>query len=354
MILSIVNIFVAILSILLLVVIHELGHFLLAKKFGVRVEEFGIGLPPRLVGKKIGETLYSLNALPVGAFVKMTGEEKRTNDPASFSIKPLWQRMSIVAGGVVAFWIVAIAIFSVLGFTSGIPTAVDDASAGLHPRVQILSVSKNSPAFEAGIEAGDILKNFTKVSDIQNFTQMHKGQKIMLTIERGKKVLTPVLVPRINPPEGEGSLGVVLSRTAFVRYPWYKAPVEGVVTTYQLTARIAVSLFDVLANLAQKRSLPQGVEVSGPIGIVVMLTNFLASGPASFFAFLGILSVYLAIFNALPIPAVDGGRLVFLVVEFFRKKPIAEHIERNMVAISFGILMALFIYVTVHDITRLF
>src|SRR3989338_2290143 len=120
---------IAFLSLIGLVVLHELGHFLAAKKFGVKVEEFGIGLPPRLFGKKVGETLYSLNLLPLGAFVRLTGEEGQNSDPRSFGAKPLAQRALIIGAGVVAFWIISFFIFAILGVTTGIPTGVSDETA---------------------------------------------------------------------------------------------------------------------------------------------------------------------------------------------------------------------------------
>src|SRR3989344_3514488 len=117
---------IAILTIGILVILHELGHFFAAKKLGVKVEEFGIGLPPRLFGKVYRGTIYSVNALPIGGFVRMEGEEKRSDSPESFSKKPLWQRFLVVTAGVVVFWIVAVFIFTFLGATYGIPTAIDE------------------------------------------------------------------------------------------------------------------------------------------------------------------------------------------------------------------------------------
>ncbi|MDP2735032.1 MAG: site-2 protease family protein, partial [bacterium] len=151
--------FVVIISFLVLIVLHELGHYLFARKYGVKVEEFGIGLPPRIVGKKMGETVYSLNLLPLGAFVRLEGEEGVVPGPRSFSSKSLWQRAVIVAAGVVAFWLVAALIFTGLGMTTGVPTGIgDEQVAGvLNPKVQILSVAPDSPAKEAGIEVGDII-----------------------------------------------------------------------------------------------------------------------------------------------------------------------------------------------------
>src|SRR3989344_5469047 len=138
---------VALLSIGILIILHELGHFLAAKKFGVKVEEFGIGLPPRLFGKRIGETLYSLNLLPLGAFVKLTGEEGQSSDPRSFGAKSLLQRAIIVGAGVVAFWVISFFIFAGLALTTGIPASVSDETTEgvLDPRVRVLAIALASP-----------------------------------------------------------------------------------------------------------------------------------------------------------------------------------------------------------------
>lgn len=354
MIFSIIDIAIAVLSILILVAIHEFGHFIVARKFGVRVEEFGIGLPPRVIGKKVGDTIYSLNALPLGAFVRMTGEEQRSQDPASFSVKPVWQRMAIVAAGVIAFWIVAVAIFSVLGFTSGIPMGVDDTDTGvLNPQVQIIGIASKSPAESAKLSAGDIIEKFSTVSAVQTFINSNKGREITLQIQRGATHLNIALIPRANPPEGEGPVGLALARSALVKYPWYRAPVEGTKITLQLTSRISVSLWNLVAGIAHGHGVSKEVQLSGPVGIIVMLKNMLLMGPASFFSFVATLSVYLAVFNILPIPAADGGRLMFLALEFLRKKPLAEKIEQKMILISFGVLIVFFVYVTFKDVMRL-
>ena len=146
----ILTIIIAFISLVGLIVLHELGHFLLAKKFGVKVEEFGIGYPPRLFGKKIGETIYSLNLLPFGAFVKIYGQEERIDDSRSFSSKPFYQKALIVLGGVVVFWIVAAILLSIVMGT-GVPSMIDDNQTGVlrDPKVQIISIAYGSPAEQA-------------------------------------------------------------------------------------------------------------------------------------------------------------------------------------------------------------
>ncbi|MEK7510538.1 MAG: M50 family metallopeptidase [Patescibacteria group bacterium] len=362
------NIFIAILSIGILIILHELGHFFLAKKLGVKVEEFGIGMPPRILGRKWGETLYSVNALPIGGFVRMEGEEKRSGGPGSFSQKPVWQRFLIVAGGVFVFWIIAAVIFGVLGATAGIPMAItDEQTRGVtNPQVQVIGVAPNSPAAAGGIRVGDTIKEIEnkksnikksetgKVGDIQEFTEGQKGQELIVTIQRGSEVLETTLTPREHPPAGEGPMGIALARTTRIAYQWYEAPFQGVVLTGKLTWNILGGLGGLALNLIKGDGLPAGMQVTGPVGVVSLLGNSFQLGISQFFFFIAVLSVYLAIFNTIPIPALDGGRMFFLLLEWIRRKPLPEEWERRMIAISFLILIPLILWVTVNDIGRLF
>src|SRR3989344_4741740 len=172
-----------------LMVIHEFGHFILAKKFGIKVEEFGIGYPPRLFGKKIGETVYSVNLLPFGAFVKVYGEQGGIEDYHSFSGKPMWQRLAIVFGGVISFWVAAAIILGIVAGVWGLPAAVaDDENQRLaDPKVQIIGVSPNSPAESSGLKVGDSIIGFGKVKDFQGFIGANKGEEISLSIKRGSE-----------------------------------------------------------------------------------------------------------------------------------------------------------------------
>lgn len=154
------TIIIVFLSLIGLMVIHEFGHFVIAKKCGVKVEEFGIGYPPRIIGKKIGQTLYSLNLLPFGAFVKIQGEEGGIESAQSFSQKPIWQRASIVIGGVASFWLISAILLSVV-FGIGTFQAISDDEQVANPKVQIIAVAPDSPAEAAGIKVGDTIKKFS-------------------------------------------------------------------------------------------------------------------------------------------------------------------------------------------------
>lgn len=361
------TIFIVAISLIGLLIIHELGHFVFAKKFGVKVEEFGIGLPPRIVGKKIGETIYSLNLLPLGAFVKIKGEEGESEDPRSFSKKPIWQRAIIILGGIFSFWVVAFVIFSVV-FSTGVPTAIpDELNEDLSkkivqtPSVLLIGVNENSPADIAGLEVGDriiYLKNNaekiepTKISEVQAFISFYQGEEIILGIQRGSQLLDIVLVPRISPPEGEGALGVALVRAGILAYPWYEAPLRAIETCVVTTYDIALGLGQALLRVVQGR--PVGVELVGPIGIGKMVSQHFTLGINYFLQFIAVIALYLALFNLLPIPAVDGGRFVFLIIEKIKGSPINRKIEQNINGVVFAFLIILMILVTIKDIVKLF
>src|SRR4030042_1539428 len=187
---SILVLIFAFLSLIALMIIHEFGHFIIAKKFGVRVDEFGIGYPPRLFGKKIGETIYSINLIPLGAFVRIYGEEGSGDDYRSFSNLKIWKRVLIVIGGVAAFWIAAVIIFSIVfAIGADLPVGDQDVQGLANPRITVLSVSSDSPAELAGIKSGDVILkvpdlNTNKISDFQDFTKQNAGKEVVVTVER--------------------------------------------------------------------------------------------------------------------------------------------------------------------------
>lgn len=354
-------------SLITLIILHELGHFLVAKKFGVKVEEFGVFLPPRLWGKKIGETIYSINLIPFGAFVRVQGEEGEAsiNDIRSFGAKPIWQRALIVAAGVIAFWLVAAVLLSLV-MVLGTQVAVSDEADALDARVQIVAVAPDSPAKEAGLKIGDTIREFSisnppldkqfsidKVKELQEFTEQYKGEKIVLTVERGKEFFETSLIPRLDPPEGEGAMGVALVRTAKKSYSFLEAPFRGIEATFRITYNIIASLAGLLGNLILGKGLPQGAEVMGPVGIGALLVDFAQLGIAQYLHFIAVISIYLAIFNILPIPALDGGKLIFLGIEKIKGRPVSPKIEQRVTAFFFTALLLLIVLVTVRDIVKL-
>ncbi|MFH1820443.1 MAG: M50 family metallopeptidase [Candidatus Nealsonbacteria bacterium] len=355
----IVTLLIAFFSLIALVVIHEFGHFVLAKKFGAKVDEFGIGYPPRIFGKKFGETIYSLNILPFGAFVKIHGEEGGVEDYHSFSGKPMWQRALIVVGGVASFWIVAVVLLTLVAGFWGVPQAVSDDENDrlINPMIQVTDVVENSPAGKAGFKIGDFLVDFDKISSLQEFVSSNKGQEITLNVKRGQTVFSTELMPRFFYPEDEGPIGLVLVRVAFKPYTWWEAPLQGLIGTYRLTVDIVSGWVLGLKNLFGLAELPEGVklELVGPLGIFSMLSQYSQIGLNYFLYLIALIAVALALANLLPIPALDGGKLMFLFLEWVRKKPLNEKLEQKITAVFFVLLILMMIFVTIKfDIPKVF
>ncbi|OGZ17446.1 MAG: hypothetical protein A2Z78_02075 [Candidatus Nealsonbacteria bacterium RBG_13_36_15] len=360
----ILTIFIAFFSLIGLVVLHELGHFIMAKRFGVKVEEFGVGLPPRIFGKKFGETIYSINLLPFGAFVKIYGEEKSIEDYRSFSQKPIWQRVFIIIGGVVVFWIVAFVILSIV-MVLGVTTIVDDEANHnlVDSKVQIVQVVANSPAETAGLRIGDTVRELEaddgrlvtdKEKEVRDFIAANRGEKIIFKIQRGSEIFETSLTPRYPPPEKEGAAGIALARTATVKYSWYRAPLEGLSATVNLTIAVIQGWVMILKNIVIGEGLPPGAQILGPVGIMNVFTQMAQLGINYFLRFIALISIYLAVFNILPIPALDGGKLVFLGIEAVRKKPVPQGIEQKLTIFFFALLMILIAWATIRDIIRIF
>lgn len=364
---------IAFLSLIALMIIHEFGHFIIAKKFGVRVDEFGIGYPPRIFGKKIGDTIYSINLLPLGAFVKIYGEEGGVDDYRSFASLKIWKRVLIVIGGVAAFWAAAIIIFSVVfAIGTDLPVSDDDVQGLVNPRVQVIAVAANSPASQAGLKVGDTLLQIesaryesagvgpetvkiSRIKDFQDFTKSHAGEQIKLEVARNNETLEITLSPRTNPPAGEGAVGVGLERLATLikKTSWYMAPIQGAVYTWQTTVNGVVGLYSLFSGLFAQKGLPEGASFAGPLGITVFLANAASYGPGFFLYFIGIICVFIAIFNLFPIPALDGGKLIFLLIEKIKGRPVSAKIEQAITVSFFAILIALSLFITIRfDIPR--
>ncbi len=361
----ILTIIVFLLILGLLIFAHELGHFISAKKAGARVEEFGFGFPPRIFGFKKGDTTYSLNAIPLGGFVKIFGEEqdeKRSDSKFAFYNKPIWQRAIILVMGVVMNLILAVILLSIV-HVLGIPTIVESGQETSYQniQIQIVETAKNSPAENANIKVGDAIISLTygsekieikEIEEVQKFIGFHSGQEISMEIKRGNEIIVKKLTPRIDPPKEEGALGIAMSKTGLISYLWYTAILKG----FEATGRLIVTMVTMFWLLV-KTLLFQGKmigEVAGPIGIAVLTSQVVQLGWVYVLQFAAILSINLAIINILPFPALDGGRLLFLLIEKIKGKPVKVKTERIAHTLGFAILIGLMIVVTLRDVIKLF
>ena len=361
----ILTIIVFILILGILIFAHEFGHYISAKKAGVRVDEFGFGFPPRIFAFKKGETTYSLNLIPVGGFVKIFGEErgeKKSTSKRAFYNKPAWQRAIILFAGVFMNLLVA-AIFLSIVHGIGVPSFVEKGQEANYRniQIQIVEVAKNSPAEKAGIKIGDAIFGLSfnqeavqikEVEDVQNFIAGHIGEELNFTLKRGNETLQKVMIPRSNPPEGEGATGIAMSKTGLISYPWYKAIIKGFETAGKLIVTM-ISLFYLLIKTLILKGTMIG-EIAGPVGIAALTSQMVQLGWVYVLQFTAILSINLAIINFLPFPALDGGRLLFLLIEKIKGKPIKFKTERMAHTIGFAILILLIIVITFRDIVKLF
>lgn len=355
MILITILIFLVILG--LLIFVHELGHFIIAKRAGMRVEEFGFGFPPRLYGIKRGETTYSINWIPLGGFVRILGEDGSHRDDArSFSAKKAYQRFFVLIAGVTMNLLLAVVLLTVNNMI-GIPTAISDDENSTHPTsIQITAIAEASPAQEAGLKIGDVLVSidgtpYTHVRDVQHVIEEHRGNELALGILRGDHELTMKMTPREEHPEDEGALGIGLVRTTLKQYPWTIAPWYGLRDTFMMTIQIIFGFFALMKGLIAGQT---GIadNIAGPVGIVILTKQFTEMGISYLIQFTALLSINLAIINILPLPALDGGRILFIIIEKIKRSPIDKKKEGLIHTIGFISLLVLMGIVTLFDVLK--
>jgi len=345
-------IFFIILSILVLV--HELGHYTVARFIGVHVEEFGFGLPPRIWGKKIGRTIYSLNWLPIGGFVKLAGEDQeglvKVKDgklKEYFFARSKKERAAILIAGVVMNFVLAVGITTYL-LTQGIFEQVG--------RVHIEKIVAGSPADKAGLKEADIVtaiegKTVAEPKDLIETTRAKTGEKVTLTVDRKGESLTIVLVPRKEFPEGEGPMGVSISDLEEKKYSWSQAPGKALVMNLERGRDMLVAIGSMVWRVVQFQS--PGADVAGPIGIAQVTGQAMKFGMKAVLEFMSILSLNLAVLNILPIPALDGGRLLFVFLEKIFGRRVKPAFEQSTHQIGMIILLVLIALISINDILRL-
>ena len=363
------NILIFLLILFFLVLVHEFGHFIVAKKSGIRVDEFAIGFPPRLWKKKIGETIYSINALPLGGFVKIFGEnpdDENTNGPdkaRSFVHKGRPIQAFVLVDGVLMNIIFAWFLFSVaimIGLLA--PGGYAGDRKLIDAQVSILQVLKESPAEKAGFLAGDKIlslesggEKFEKggVEDVMEFISTHGDRKITAEVMRGAetKEIQAMPITGILEDSSRSALGVSLGEVGILKLSFFEAISEAGKITIYVTGAVAIGLYDLIVTAIFGQADLSGL--AGPVGIVGLVGDASNLGFAYLLGFTAMISVNLAVLNLLPFPALDGGRLLFVAIETIIRKRIKPVIANSLNFAGFAILILLMIVVTYNDIVRL-
>lgn len=402
------GVIIGLVILMLLVVAHEFGHFMMARRNGVKVNEFGIGFPPRMIAwtkKEVeinGEKrlkwiripkeewkdkqdglVFSLNWLPIGGFCSMDGESAADKRKGTFGASSFWAKTKILFGGVAMNWLVAFVILTILALT-GMPQFLEnqfylgnDAEVVEVERgVIVKEVLDDSPAAKAGFERED---KIIKVGDTEvktseeviNFGKEHAGKEVKYTIKRGDQ--TQELAVKLNGSDEKYSLGVSMATygQSLIRSTW-SAPIVGAGLTLQLTGETFKSLGDLLWNLVsgviRQFSFDDAVReegrndigvvgdsVSGPVGIIgVIFPTFASTGVTNLAFLAALISVSLACMNILPIPALDGGRWLLIAIYKLRRKELTKETEEKIVSRAFMMLLGLIVLITILDITKLF
>ena len=389
-----IGVVVGLLVLMALVTIHEFGHFIVARRNGVRVLEFGICFPPRAIAwvkdpktkkwkrlpkkdwkKPQDGLIFSLNWLPIGGFCQMDGESDADKRKGTFGAASFWAKTKILFAGVMMNWLAAIVIFTVLAWT-GMPeflqgqfTVAEDTRTVSTP-VEITSVVEGSPAAVAGISEGDKIiaidgNEFLHASDITDYNSAHAGEEVTYTLENRDVEV------KLNSSDSEYLLGVTMATTQSLSYSTWSAPIVGVGLTAQLTGEtfkgVGILLWNLVSGVAEQFSFDSDVResgqeaistvgdsVAGPVGIVgELFPAFTAAGPTNLAFLAALISVSLACMNIIPIPALDGGRWLLIAIYKLRKKKLTKETEEKIVSRAMMVLLALIFIVTILDIVRI-
>ncbi len=337
--------FLVVLAVLILA--HELGHFTTAKAFGVRVDEFGLGFPPRLLSIKLGETRYSLNAVLLGGFTKMAGEED-PKEPRSLASKSAGVRILILSAGSLMNALLPLLLFSIAFM---VPHSL------VIGQVLVEEVVPNSPAARAGMEPGDTIisingRTLNNTIDLRRYIQLNLGKEIAILVKHSDSMTEEVqVIPRWRPPEGEGATGILVSTSnptiVTQSEPFWEAIPLGVKELIETFVLFKNAILSLLIGT-------ESLQLAGPVGIAQITGEVAKAGISPLLEFAAFLSINLAIINMFPIPALDGGRIMFVLLEWIRRgKRISPKTEGLVHAIGFALLMAAILAITYQDIIRI-
>ncbi len=325
----------AIFVFLMVILFHEFGHFIVAKKVGIKVNEFSIGMGPKIFQKESGETKYSIRLLPIGGYVSMEGEDESSNDPRSFNNVSAPSRIAVVAAGAIMNFILAIIVFSIVSFNVGMQTTT------------IAEIIENSPAEQVGIQAGDKIVGINN-NDVKNWDSMvqkintaNPNEEMIVTVLRNDEKINYTLIPEIT----DENIAIIGIRPVIKKS--FLSSVKG---GFQKTGFMIKLMFQFIGMLF--RGQVGTKELSGPVGVIHTIGEVAKYGFINILYLIGFISVNLGFFNLLPIPALDGSRIVFLIIEILRGKPIDPEKEGFVHFIGFVLLIGLMIVVTYQDIIR--
>lgn len=358
----------------LLVFVHEAGHFLVAIWNGIKAEEFGFGFPPRAFGFYKDEitgkyrfvwgnrdvesknTLFSMNWLPLGGFVRIKGEDGHSHDADSFAVKSAWIRVKVLGAGVFMNFVFAWILVSIV-LMIGFPQVIDSSNRSEYPdtKIYITNVLPKSPAAQMGILAGDQVVSLDGVpvinlDQVSTSIKTKQGTEISIEVNRLGKILRLTGTPRVNPPENEGALGIGFTETAIVKFGFFRAFYEGALNTFEMTKQIIFALGRMVGMLFGGDKV--AVDVTGPVGIVYMTKQMSDLGFVYLLQFAAILSINLGIVNILPFPALDGGRIFFILLEKLKGRPVSQKVEMALHQIGFMLLLLLMAIITIRDFSQ--
>jgi regulator of sigma E protease len=368
----IITILIFIIILGILVFVHESGHFIVARKSGMKVDEFGFGFPPRMVGiqKTQGkwkfvwghrepldpeQTVYSINWIPLGGFVKIMGENNEgESDPRSFINRPFWGRLGTLLAGVTMNWILAALLFAII-FTAGTTAELDPTSPIMknatitNHQVAVSYIAPGGPAEKAGLMLEDFIesvdgKQFASYEPLQKYIIDNKGKTFEFVVKRIDQIKTITIESLANPGPDQGPTGIALTDIGTLKLPWYRAIPSGIQEAAISTKAIGSGIYHLFTSKQVLNS------VGGPIKIAQLTGQVAKLGFVPLLRFMALLSINLAVLNVLPFPALDGGRVLFLIIEKIRGKRNNQKIEQWVNTVGFMLLLLLMLVVSVKDI----
>ena len=344
----------------LLVIAHEYGHFTMARRNGVKVDEFGIGFPPKVFYRKKGGTIYSINALPIGGFVRLRGEDGSVTGKGSFASASFRSKTKIIMAGVAVNFLIAYAIFTLLLWI-GIPP-IGQTLPSLGPikpetlssgELTVLNVTGNSAAANIGIKQGDNLvsidsSTFNNNDELRAFTKENAGKEVKITVKQNG--VTKQYKVTLGTDEQAGILGISAQQIGLQRYSWWAAPIAALMLMAMLVVSTLAAFGNLILGIFTRGQVSE--QVAGPIGIVSVFSQVVNFGPRFILLFVASISLSLAVINALPLPALDGGRQFLLILQKMGIK-IAPEKENFVHIIGFIALIGLMIIISISDISKL-